>query len=358
MILRPFPGAGGRWRAPERAGQQGRGGMDDDDIVPITEEDAPVALRQEAEVARGYAAASRAASTRLIYDADWHRFQTWCAARGVPPLPADPGVVARFCAGEAEAGRAPSTITRRLAAVGWAHKRAGHKPPQRADGSGAIAEVMAGIRRSRAAPPAQKAAADADVLRDMLRACAGDRLRAVRARAVLAIGFAGAFRRSELVALRVEDIRRDGEGVRVVIRRSKADQEGEGATVAIPHGDRLRPVAALDAWLAAARVAEGFLFRRIGRAGQVTDEPMSDRAVARLVQAAAKAAGHDPACSAAIRCGRGSSPARRGRAPASSRSRRYRGTAASRCSPATCATPRSTATMRGAGSCSCSGAQS
>ncbi len=266
-----------------------------DDIVPVTEGGAPAALGQEADAVRGYAAASRAASTRLIYDADWHRFQIWCAACGVPPLPANPGVVARFCATEAEAGLAPSTITRRLAAIGWAHKRAGHTPPQHADGSGAIAEVMAGIRRSRAAAPAQKAAADADVLRDMLRACAGEKLRAVRARALLAIGFAGAFRRSELVALRVEDIRRDAEGIRMVIRRSKADQEGEGAMVAIPNGDRLRPVAALDAWLAAARVAEGYVFRRIGRVGQVTDEPMSDRAVARLVQAVAKLAGYDPA---------------------------------------------------------------
>ena len=266
-----------------------------DDIVPGAAGGIPAELHEEADAARGYAAASRATSTRLIYDADWKRFQTWCAARGVPPLPADPVAVARFCAGEAEAGRAPATITRRLAAIGWAHKRAGHKPPQRADGAGAIAEVMAGIRRSRAAPPAQKAAADADMLRDMLRVCTGDRLRVVRARAVLAIGFAGAFRRSELVALRVEDIRRDAEGIRVVIRRSKADQEGEGAVVAIPHGDRLRPVAALDAWLAAGRVAEGFVFRRIRRAGQVTDEPMSDRAVARLVQAVAKAAGYDPA---------------------------------------------------------------
>ena len=266
-----------------------------DDIVPAAEDGSPAALGQEADAARGYAAASRAASTRLIYDADWRRFQTWCAARGVPPLPADPVAVARFCATEAEAGPPPSTITRRLAAIGWAHKLAGLKPPQHADGGGAIAEVMAGIRRSRAVPTAQKAAADADVLRDMLRACAGVKLRAVRARAMLAIGFAGAFRRSELVALRVEDIRRDAEGVRVVIRRSKADQEGEGATVAIPNGDRLRPVAALDAWLAAARVAEGFVFRRIGRAGQVTDEPMSDRAVARLVQTAAGAAGYGPA---------------------------------------------------------------
>jgi integrase len=265
-----------------------------DDIVPAATGGIPAALGQEADAARGYAAASRAASTRLIYEADWRRFQTWCAARGVPPLPADPVAVAQFCAGEAEAGRAPATITRRLAAIGWAHKLAGIKPPQHANGGGAIAEVMAGIRRSRAAPPAQKAAVDADMLRDMLRACAGEKLRAVRARAVLAIGFAGAFRRSELVALRVEDIRRDAEGVRVVIRRSKADQEGEGTTVAIPHGDRLRPVAALDAWLSAARVAEGFVFRRIGRAGQVTDEPMSDRAVARLVQTAAGAAGYGP----------------------------------------------------------------
>ena len=155
---------------------------------------------------------------------------------------------------------------------------------------------MAGIRRSRTTPPAQKAAADADVLRDMLRACSGEKLRAVRARAVLAIGFAGAFRRSELAQHSVsEDIRRDAEGIRVVIRQSKADQEGEGATVAIPHGDRLRPVAALDAWLAAGRVAQGFVFRRVGRAGQVTDEPISDRAVARLVQAVARAAGYDPA---------------------------------------------------------------
>ena len=146
----------------------------DDDILPITEDSAPATLGQEANAARGYAAASRAVSTRLIYDADWQRFQTWCATRGVPPLPADPVTVSRFCAGEAEAGRAPSTITRRLAAIGWAHKRAGHKPPQHADGGGAITEVMAGIRRSRTAPPAQKAAADADVLRDMLRACSGE----------------------------------------------------------------------------------------------------------------------------------------------------------------------------------------
>jgi integrase len=168
-------------------------------------------------------------------------------------------------------------------------------PPQRVPGGGAIAEVMAGIRRTRAVPPVRKAAADADALRDMLRACAGDGLRAARARAVLAVGMAGAFRRSELVALRFEDVRRDAEGIRIGVRRSKTGQEGIGDVVAIPHGDRLRPVALLDAWLAASGVVDGYLFRRLDPRGRVTGEPMNGRAVARLVQAAAAAAGYDPA---------------------------------------------------------------
>ena len=109
------PAAGNRACGQRR--QWGRGGMDD--IVPVTEGGAPVAVGQEADAAHGYAAASRAASTRLIYDADWRRFQTCCAARGVPPLPANSVTVARYCANEAEAGCAPSTITRRLAAIGW-----------------------------------------------------------------------------------------------------------------------------------------------------------------------------------------------------------------------------------------------
>ena len=184
-----------------------------DGIVSVAKGSAPVALGQEADAARSYAAASRAASTRLIYDADWRRFQTWCAVRACRRFPPIRWRWRGFVPARSkpDARRPPSP-------AGWPPS-AGRKPPQHADGGEAIAEVMAGIRRSRAAPPAQKVAADADVL----RACSGEKLRAVRARAVLAIGFAGAFRRSELVAIRVEDLRRDAEGIRVVIRRSKAD---------------------------------------------------------------------------------------------------------------------------------------
>jgi integrase len=127
----------------------------------------------------------------------------------------------------------------------------------------------------------------------ILRCITGDDLRSVRDRAVLAFGMAGAFRRSELVALQCADLQLVPEGLRVAIRRSKTDQDGAGATIVIPEGRRLRPKALLEAWLERAGVTDGFLFRRLTAAGAVTAAPMSDRAIARLVQARAGAAGYD-----------------------------------------------------------------
>ncbi len=248
----------------------------------------------EIATARRYADASRAASTQRAYASDWRRFSAWCLARGLDTLPADPRAVAVFLSAEANAGSAPPTIGRRLAAIGWMHRRAGLQPPQAREGAAALLEVMAGIRRSHGVAPVRKHAADADVLRDVLRAITGADLRSVRDRAVLAFGMAGAFRRSELVALRLADIERVPEGLRVTIRRSKTDQDGAGATIAIPEGRRLRPRALLDAWLEQGKVSDGFLFRRLvpGPAGGATASPMSDRAVARLVQARVTAAGY------------------------------------------------------------------
>lgn len=223
----------------------------------------PVIAVEEVATARRYADASRAASTQRAYNSDWRRFSVWCGARGLDTLPADPRVVAVFLAAEAEAGAAPLTIGRRLAAIGWMHRRAGLQPPQKREGAAAILEVIAGIRRSHGVAPVKKYAADADVLRDILRAIVGDDLRSVRDRALLAFGMAGAFRRSELVALRLTDVEWVKEGLRVTIRRGKTDQEGAGATVAIPDGRRLRPKASLDAWVQQAGIVDGFLFRRL-----------------------------------------------------------------------------------------------
>lgn len=128
----------------------------------------------------------------------------------------------------------------------------------------------------------------------MLAAIEGDGLRATRDRAILAIGMAAALRRSEIVALEVGHVGIVPEGLRLTIARSKTDRAGEGAVIAIPEGTRIRPKALLLAWMAAAGHAEGPLFRRLTRKDALTPAPMSDRAIARLVQTHAAAAGYDP----------------------------------------------------------------
>jgi integrase len=132
-------------------------------------------------------------------------------------------------------------------------------------------------------------------LRDVLQAITGDDLRDVRDRALLAFGMAAALRRSELVALLVDDIVPAPEGLRVTIRSSKTDQEGRGAVVAVPDGRRLKPVARLQDWTTRAGITKGYLFRRISNAGdQVLTEPMTGQSVARVVQRRVAEAGLDP----------------------------------------------------------------
>jgi integrase len=113
---------------------------------------------------------------------------------------------------------------------------------------------------------------------------------------IILLGFAGAFRRSELVALNVEDIEQAPEGILVMLRRSKTDQEGVGRRVAIPRGDIACPVAALKAWLEAAGIVDGAVFRRIfnKRAQRVTDRRLAARNVASVVKAGAAKLGFDP----------------------------------------------------------------
>ena len=123
---------------------------------------------------------------------------------------------------------------------------------------------------------------------------AGTRLSATRDRALLLIGFAGAFRRSELVALNLEDIEETAEGLRVTIRRSKTDQEGHGHVIAIPRGVIACPVTALKAWLEAAGITQGPVFRPVAKGGRIQATRLTDRSVADIVKAHAQRAGLDP----------------------------------------------------------------
>jgi integrase len=120
-----------------------------------------------------------------------------------------------------------------------------------------------------------------------------DTLIGIRDRAIMLLGFAGAFRRSELVMLDVADIEPSGDGLRVTIRQSKTDQEGEGIVIAIAPGITECPAAALRTWLKAADIVDGPIFRSINKAGKISRTRLSARSVSDIVKAHATQLGLD-----------------------------------------------------------------
>ncbi|MER2250991.1 site-specific integrase [Methylorubrum podarium] len=220
---------------------------------------------EAAEIVRAYQRASKADVTVRAYKSDWREFQAYCARTGFPSAPASPEAVAAFLVAEAKVGRSASTIGRRCAAISYAHKLAKQPDPT---GDEEVRATMKGIRRRIGVAPKRKAAATDEIVAAMLMRMP-DTMTGKRDRALLALGFAGAFRRSELVALDVADLVGHADGLRVMVRRSKTDQEGQGIEKAIPHGRFIRPVALIREWLDAAGITEGAVFRPVSRSGRV-----------------------------------------------------------------------------------------
>ena len=263
----------------------------------------------------GYVARASAEATLRAYQSDWRLFCAWCEESGYCSLPATPAVVAAFLTLLAERGFAPrtphrtrgrrealakplgrSTIGRRLSAIVFAHRAAGFDPPTQQPDGARLEKAMRAIRRDKRDDPlGKKRPADGDVLRDMLRTIDGEDLRSYRDRALLAIGMAGAFRRSELVAITVGRVSDDTRGLLVRVPTSKTDQEGRGHSVAIPDGRRLEPVRHYRAWLEKAAIDSGPVFRKLTPQGRLTEQPMSAQGVALVVKAAARSAGYPEA---------------------------------------------------------------
>jgi site-specific recombinase XerD len=236
---------------------------------------------------RHYLEAERASNTRRAYKADWADFQAWCKNFRVDAMPAAPADVARYLAQLADAGRRTSTIQRRAAAIASLHKAAGFEPPTNFEG---VKAVMRGIRRRVGRRKRKAAPATAQLLADAIDKIPAT-LKGLRDRALVLVGFAAALRRSELVALQVEDLSLRPKGALLHIGRSKTDQEGEGAEIPIPNGGQLKPVQALQTWLAAAGITKGPLFRSVDRHGNVGKTALTDGQVARIVKQVCRAAG-------------------------------------------------------------------
>lgn len=262
------------------------------ELVRAEQAEVPAELVQLGEQAREYIGQSKAENTLRAYRGDWAHFAAWCEGKGVPALPASPEVVALYLTAHGDT-LSVGTLGRRLVAIGQALQAAGHEDATKAP---AVKAVWKGIRRAKGVAPKGKAAVLIDELRRMVEALP-EGLLGARDRALLLVGFAGAFRRSELVGINREDVSFTLEGAVVTLRRSKTDQEGEGRKVGIPRGRHADtcPVRALTAWLEKAGISEGPVFRPVNRHGQVLPGRLSGNAVSEVVKRSARAAGLDAA---------------------------------------------------------------
>jgi len=240
--------------------------------------------------AQAYTAYSYATNTRDAYASDWQQFTTWCAQHQRRALPATPETILGYIGTLATQVRV-TTLDRRLCGIAFHHRQA-RQPDPTADPE--VATMLRGVRRKHGSPSLGKAPITVDMLRAMVLAC-GTSSRGTQERAVFLLGFAGAFRRSELVALRVDDLTVVPEGLIVRVRRSKNDQEGHGFAKGIPHGTEHATCAvwAVRMWLTTAGIRSGHLFRAFTPHGQHTRRPLPAYAVGRMVQRAVQRQGLD-----------------------------------------------------------------
>ncbi|MFN7297026.1 MAG: site-specific integrase [Pseudanabaena sp.] len=242
--------------------------------------------------ARSYAANSRAEATKKAYRADMAAWNAFCHQAGISPqLPATVASVAEYVA--SMGGQvAVATIRRRLVTLSQAHKAAGLENPVASE---IVRSVLKGLIREYGTAQRKAAPIRAANIRAFVAQNSGADLATLRDRALLLLGFFGALRRSELVALNVSDVAFTSEGMTITLRRSKTDQEGRGRTVGICHQARpdACPVRALGAWIQAAGIQEGPIFRKVARSGKVAEDALTGAGVAYILKAHAAALGLD-----------------------------------------------------------------
>ncbi|MGZ8251781.1 MAG: site-specific integrase [Methylophilaceae bacterium] len=230
-----------------------------------------------------YLQAGLATNTKTAYQSDLAHFKQWGGS-----IPASPEMVATYLASFADS-LSPSTLTRRLVAINQAHTQLNHISPTK---HAMVKATLQGIKRingsaQRKVLPLFKR--DLEAMLDGLRGVKG-----CRDKALLLIGFAGAFRRSELVSIQASDIRFVAEGLVIRLRRSKTDQAGAGQDIAIPYvKGKYCPVKALKRWLHAGAITQGPVFPSVNRYGQVMSRALTPQSVALIIKHYAALAGLD-----------------------------------------------------------------
>jgi len=287
-------------------------------VVPLRRRSNTTAVTVRApldEVARQalvYRKRKHSERTLRVYASQWGVFEAWCRDRQLEPMPCAPATLALYVTDRASSVR-PATIRQAVSAIAYQHRQSGIRTKDLPHLDEGVQDILDGIANTHGTAARRVDPLLVDELRAVVERLP-DTLIGRRNRALLAIGFNGALRRSELVALRVSDIRFVAEGLRVRVLRSKSDQRGKSVTVGLPASrfPASCPVLALRGWLFASGIREGRVFRSLhnGRLGKA----LTDRSVATIIKQATAAAGLDGDFSGhSLRAGLISSAARAGK---------------------------------------------
>lgn len=224
-------------------------------------------------------------NTRRAYRADWRQFRGWCERNGRVALPAEPETIAGYVDSVTDVYK-PATITRRVGTVGIVHKHAGLANPAR---TRAVEIALKRMHRKRGRRQGQALAITFERRQQMLSAVGGRRLKMLRDKALLSTAYDVGCRRSELVSIRIEDLDRAADGsATVLLRKTKTDQEGSGSVKYIAPDT----LANIDAWLDAAGIEDGPLFRSVRASGKIGPS-LWDGAVSRIFKQLSALAGHE-----------------------------------------------------------------
>jgi site-specific recombinase XerD len=225
---------------------------------------------------------SKSFNTLRAYESDYKDFSAFCLKNNFSSMPADPKIISLYLTHLSQTSKF-STLKRRIASISVIHKLKNHyidtKHP-------IIRENLLGIKRLKGSYQKAKKPIlinDLKQIIDVITKLNIKEIRKTRDKALILIGFAGGFRRSELVALEIDDVEFVREGVKIFVKRSKTDQSGEGMTKAIPSFDSTLycPVLHLQDWMAKGKSINRKIF------------PISDKSVALIIKKYAYLAGLD-----------------------------------------------------------------
>lgn len=235
---------------------------------------------------------SKANNTLRAYKSDFKDFGLFCAKHGFNSMPTEPKIVSLYLT-HLSTNSKMSTLRRRLVSIGVVHKLKGHyldtKHPM-------IIENLMGIKRKKGSIQKGKKPILINHLRQIINVIDEqkiEKIKKLRNRTLILIGFGGGFRRTELVSIDYDDVDFVEEGVKITLRRSKTDQFGEGLVKGLPFfaNKKYCPVTSLKNWIYLSKIKTGPLFRRFAKGSKLTRNRLTDQSVVLIIKDCLKLAG-------------------------------------------------------------------